>query len=686
VASEKCLSHIAHILVVDDHRENVLALEATLNRADYHVVGALSGEDALRKVLQYDFSVILLDVLMPCMDGFETAQMIRSRDASRNTPIIFVTAVGIDDALIKRGYAVGAVDYLVKPINTDIVLAKVDVFVELHRKTETIKAQEAKLRQVERLRNEAVVRQSEALYLATFNEAAIGIAHLDEDGHWLRVNPQLCRLLGYSERQMLASRWQASTFAEDLPAGQRVFAQLCTGQVSRARQEMRFVRQDGSLVWAELTLSVMHGVGDDQALKFICVVEDMTARHRAADRQQLLCVASAFLLRSLDYKTTLQSVAKLSLPLLGDWCVIDTETGEGLGRELSIGHIASLEATAVEQAYQGIGEIVAHVTATGEKAWCTSVKNPALDIAQLQCATHAVLRSAGLHQLLVLPLKVRNKVVGTLSLGQTLLRDLGSFDDEISTAEELAQRISSAVDNAALYLRAQEAIRTRDAFLSIASHELRTPLTPLKLKLERAVRSNGTLPQARLEATIQSAELQVRRIVQLVDNLFDVSCISTGRLELQSARVDLAEITREVTSRFSEELRRAQCTLTLQVNQPVFGHWDRLRMEQVVTNLLNNSMKYGSGKPIEMAVDQVGNEARLQVRDHGIGIDPLKLARIFECYEQAVSARSYGGLGLGLYIVRQILQAHGGRIAVQSTLGEGTEFVVMLPIGAAAVS
>jgi PAS domain S-box-containing protein len=686
LSHETTISNVAHILVVDDHRENVLALEATLSRSDYHVVGALSGEEALCKVLQYDFAVILLDVLMPSMDGFETAQMIRSREASRNTPIIFLTALGIDDALIKRGYAVGAVDYLLKPINTDVLLAKVDVFVEMHRKTETIQVQEAKLRQVERLRNEAAVRQSEALYLATFNEAAIGIAHLDEDGHWQRVNPQLCRLLDYSERQMLGSRWQSSCHAEDLTAAQRVFVQLCTGQLSRARLDMRFVRRDGSVVWTELTLSVMRGVGDDQALKLICAVEDMTARHQAAERQQLLCVASAFLLRSLDYRSNLQSVANLSLPLLGDWCVISTEKQEGSGRELAIGHTAVHPLAAVEQSYRVIGDTVAHVVKTGEKAWCTSIKNLAMDISQLQCATHEMLRTAGLHQLLVLPLKIRDKIVGTLSLGTTFLRDPNSFDEGIATAEELAHRISSAVDNASLYQKAQEAIRTRDAFLSIASHELRTPLTPLKLKLERAVRSKGTLPQARLEATLQSAELQVRRIVQLIDNLFDVSCISTGRLQLQSARVDLAEITREVTSRFSEELRRADCTLQLQVDQAVFGHWDRLRMEQVVTNLLNNSMKYGGGKPIEIAVDQVGNEARLQVRDHGIGIDPQKLARIFECYEQAVSARAYGGLGLGLYIVRQILQAHGGTIAVQSTLGEGTEFRVTLPLGAPSVA
>jgi signal transduction histidine kinase len=165
----------------------------------------------------------------------------------------------------------------------------------------------------------------------------------------------------------------------------------------------------------------------------------------------------------------------------------------------------------------------------------------------------------------------------------------------------------------------------------------------------------------------------------LIDNLLDVSRISSGRLTLQHEDVDLTEIVREVTARFADQISASGSKLDLKLNGPVLGHWDRLRLEQVITNLLTNAIKYGRGGPLEAVCEGTPTHAVVRIRDHGIGIDPDQIGRIFGRFERAVSARSYGGLGLGLYIARQIVDAHGGRIDVESCPGEGSLFTIELP-------
>jgi two-component system, sensor histidine kinase and response regulator len=238
----------------------------------------------------------------------------------------------------------------------------------------------------------------------------------------------------------------------------------------------------------------------------------------------------------------------------------------------------------------------------------------------------------------------------------------------------------------------QEAIQARDEFLSIASHELKTPLTSLVAHLQMLLRSlqRGQQPPIeQLERRLQAAEQASKRLVKLINGLLDVSRISAGRLELELEAVDLAEVTREVVGRFEQELAEGGCLLELGLEGAAgkaVGRWDRFRIEQVVTNLLANAIKYGPGKPIEVRVEVDGGKARLVVRDRGIGIAPEQVERIFGQFERAVSARHYGGMGLGLFIVRQIVEAHGGEIRVDSEPDAGSTFTVELPVEQSAVS
>jgi signal transduction histidine kinase len=230
-----------------------------------------------------------------------------------------------------------------------------------------------------------------------------------------------------------------------------------------------------------------------------------------------------------------------------------------------------------------------------------------------------------------------------------------------------------------------EAVRLRDEFLTVASHELRTPLTPLQLKLQALIRVCGTeLPpeqlRERTRKAAESANHQVHKLMELISDLLDVSQLTDGTLPLRLEPVDLAAVVREVADRLEPQARRAQCPLVVQATEAVVGRWDEQRIAQVVDNLLSNAIKYGPGRPVTLRVERRGAEARLIVRDEGIGIAPESLLRIFEKFERAVSPRHYGGLGLGLYLTRQILQALGGTIRVESQPERGATFTVELPL------
>jgi signal transduction histidine kinase len=238
-------------------------------------------------------------------------------------------------------------------------------------------------------------------------------------------------------------------------------------------------------------------------------------------------------------------------------------------------------------------------------------------------------------------------------------------------------------ERARLLQETRAAVRVRDEFLSVASHELKTPLTPLQLRLQALKAAAEKEPAKAIPAThvikiAEVAQRQVRRLADLVESLLDVSRLSTGRLQLHLTEVDLAAVAREMVSQLQQQAQSFGCEVRLEEAGPVRGMWDQLRLEQVMTNLLTNAFKYGAGRPIHLRVWAEEGKAKLQVRDEGIGIDPAHHHRIFGMFERAVSDRHYGGLGLGLYISRQIIDSLGGTIHVDSVPGQGAAFTVEL--------
>ena len=225
-------------------------------------------------------------------------------------------------------------------------------------------------------------------------------------------------------------------------------------------------------------------------------------------------------------------------------------------------------------------------------------------------------------------------------------------------------------------------MRARGEFLTVASHELHTPVTSLMLavqSLRRVAPSGRPLDPQSMDRLLEIAERQGARLTKLVDDLLDVSRLEERQMQLDLTDVDLGALAREVVERFDSDLVRSQCPISLKDDARVVGRWDRSRLDRVVTNLLSNAIKFGPGKPIELEVGSERGVAWLAVRDHGIGIDQAACVRIFGRFERAVSERHYGGLGLGLYISRRIVEDHGGSIRCESQPRVGATFTIELP-------
>ncbi len=283
---------------------------------------------------------------------------------------------------------------------------------------------------------------------------------------------------------------------------------------------------------------------------------------------------------------------------------------------------------------------------------------------------------------LAIPVKSRSgEVIGGLFFGHTKPGVFTEREERIVSG--LASQAAVAMDNARLFDQANQAILIRDEFLSISSHELRTPLTPLKIQLqvlsmhiEKGTYSDLSIEQ--LRKMLALAEKQVNRITVLVDDLLDVTRISSGKLTLNIEEVEMVELIKEVVDRYKTQLQTAQCDVHLNLVDSVFAHIDRIRFEQVFVNLLTNAIKYAAGKPITITL-KVEDQIVLIVSDRGIGISEIDHKRIFDRFERANSNTAQGGLGLGLYIVDQIVKAHNGTIEMESQKGKGTTFTVKLP-------
>ncbi|MHC8381475.1 hybrid sensor histidine kinase/response regulator [Pseudomonas sp. LB3P14] len=234
-------------------------------------------------------------------------------------------------------------------------------------------------------------------------------------------------------------------------------------------------------------------------------------------------------------------------------------------------------------------------------------------------------------------------------------------------------------------LELEQAVRMRDDFMSIVAHEVRTPLNGLILetqlrKMHLARDNAAAFALDKMHAMVDRDERQIKSLIRLIEDMLDVSRIRTGKLSIRPTRFDLSALVRDLLQNFAPQIDAAESSVTLDAEQPVVGNWDEFRIEQVVSNLLTNALRYGAKSPITVKVYSESGQARVEVRDLGIGIGEENQKRIFQQFERVTVKHAVAGLGLGLFISEQIVAAHGGSITVESRIGEGALFRVCLPL------
>jgi len=420
----------------------------------------------------------------------------------------------------------------------------------------------------------------------------------------------------------------------------------------------------------------------------VSVFREFTERRRGEQAWQFLAQASAVLAGSLDYEQTLKQVAELAVPRFADWSAVDVAAADGALVQLAVAHVdPSKQQMAKEWRWPpGPDAAVHQVIRTGQPRLLPDITDAMLEASVTEPEDRAVALRLGPRSAMMVPLPVGAKTIGALSF-VTAESGRRYSQQDLILANEIARRASLAIENARAYREAHEAVRTRDNFLAIASHELRTPLSGLSVLISSLARAaaSGRLSKLTPEALNErfvKAERQVTQISRLVDRLLDVSRLSTRDLSLERERTDLAEIVRDVISRYEDAAAESGSRIELIASGPVFGWWDRSRLDQVATNLIGNAVKYGGAAPITVSISSGSSgHVRLTVRDGGPGIPLEHQGRIFEQYERATDCENLPGMGLGLWLVRRIVTAHGGTASVDSRPGHGATFSVVLPNG-----
>ena len=474
---------------------------------------------------------------------------------------------------------------------------------------------------------------------------------LDPEGYVRTWNPGAQRIKQYTRDEIVGQHF-STFYPEDERAGGRPKREIeIATREGRYEEEAWRVRKDGTRFWANVVLTALRD-GDGTLRGFAKITRDLTERKKAAEELR----QSEMWLRAL-------------VDSIRDYAVFMLDPG---------GNIATWNPGAERIKGYTPSEIIGRHF---------SMFYPPEEIAAGKCEHElAVAATTGKFE----EESWRLRKDGTRFWAHVVLSAMRDHDGNLlgfaKVTRDLTDRRRAEEERLRL-AQAEEALKLRDSFLSIASHELKTPLTSLQLLLSGVQRAfakqagGATVEMPKLGARIASVDREVGRIVKLVDDLLDVSRASAGRLHLTLEPVNLAGVVREVANRFEDTLAEAGCTLSMTLDDAIIGRWERLRLDQVVTNFLTNAAKYGAGQPIEIRVAKQGDtHAVVAVRDHGIGIAAEDQARIFDRFARAVSPSHYGGLGLGLFIVKVIVEALGGTVSVASTPGKGAEFVVCLPL------
>jgi len=488
----------------------------------------------------------------------------------------------------------------------------------------------------DRRRVEEQLKQSEErLRLMIHSVKDYAIFLLDRGGHVVSWNSGAERLKGYSAGEIIGRHFSIFYPRDDVESARPQRELEIAATTGRFEEEGFRLRKDGSRFWASVVLTAVR-TPQGELVGFTKVTRDVTERKRAAqqleERARQQTAISNLGLHALQTRE-LDEVVEAALRTIRESLQVEDV------RLLRGGQVPS----------DGSATVAVHGPDRGSEPY-------------------------GLLTVRASPQLTGNDVIFLEAVANVVASAVARSHVE----EQLRDAELEAFEERGRTQQAQTALRERDEFISVAAHELRTPLTALQLKLqglERGMVRDADKKTERLEGAVRQTE----RLARLIDRLLDVSRIAQGRLELSPEEFDLSTLVRQVADDFRDPAANARVLLELELPEKAEGTWDRLRIEQILVNLLSNALKYGAGKPVTVKLEVKEDVVRLAIADRGIGIGAQDVNRIFGRFQRAAPTRHYGGMGLGLYITRHIVEAHQGTISVDSAAGEGATFVVELP-------
>jgi PAS domain S-box-containing protein len=454
VTSKESEEARANILLVDDRHENLVALDAILEPLGEHLIYAHSGEEALRKLLQHDVAVILMDVQMPELDGFETANLIKQRERTKAIPIIFLTAISKDEQHVFQGYSAGAVDYLFKPFNPEVLRSKVAVFIDLHRKNEQLREQAERLAAQELAE---VLRESEERYRELADAMPQIVWTAAPDGQATYYNRRWHEYTGLEPETPAGDEWVQVVHPDDVgPTLERRHATLSSGEVFEA--QYRFRAADGSYRWH---LGRAVPIRRDGEIEFwVGTATDIDDQKRTEQAQDFLLRAGAELAATLDYRRALQAVAQLAVPEIADWCSIELVEEDETLVPLALAHVDSGKvafARELQERYPG-GPDAAVQSAVVRKRTphlVSEMRDEFLAEAAVDNLHLDLMRELALRSFICVPVVARDRAVAAITFAAA---ESGRryTEDDLRLAEELARRAGVAIENAQLYREVEE--------------------------------------------------------------------------------------------------------------------------------------------------------------------------------------------------------------------------------------
>ena len=627
------------------------AVRTLISRAlvpDYQIETAVDGAEGVEKALAMSPELIVTDLRMPRVSGGELVREVRTHADLDTTSILVVS--GQDDAELRiQLLSEGAQDYIVKPFAVGELRARVRNLVAAQRS------------------RAALLERGAAREAAIFEVALDGIISMDHRGLVISFNPAAEKMFGYARAeamgQPLAELIIPPWLRERHRVGLAKFLASGEGPFVGNRIEMTGMRRDGSEFPVEL--SVCRIPVSDPPM-FTGFLRDLTETKRSAEAlhsaEVRLAAAEANWKAEQRFRKLLESAPD---------AMIITDT-QGL----------IIEANAETEKLFGYS-----------RADLLGQDTKILVPPRLR-EKHVIARADYLREPTSRPMGSGGELYGLRRDGSEVPLEMSvsplEMDDGpviVAAIRDLSERRRAEtieldlVREQAARIAAEEAVRVRDDFVAVAGHELKTPLAAMLLQMEVLRRTAYKGTPADLEERIDKVARSGGRLARLVEQLLDVSRITAGgRLRMERAPCDLAEVARDVADRFADASAQARCEISVRAEMRVEGVWDRGRLEAVVANLLSNAIKFGAGRPIEITVVSEGGTGVIRVRDHGIGIAPENRNKLFRRFERAIAAREYGGFGLGLWICKNIVDASGGTIEVESEVRRGSTFTVRLPL------